>query len=56
MRFEYLTTFVPMDYESADRGVWIFKVELPPREPIVESLTDNPILLSTDLSCLKDGL
>src|SRR5262245_11939397 len=41
MRFEYLTTFVPMDYESADRGVWIFKEELPPREPIVESLTDN---------------
>jgi len=41
MRFEYLTTFVLMDYESADRGVWIFKEELPPREPIVESLTDN---------------
>ena len=41
MRFEYLTTFVPMDYESADIGVWIFKEERPPREPIVESLTDN---------------
>jgi hypothetical protein len=42
MRFEYITTFVPMDYESVERGVWVFKEEQPPREPIVESLTDNP--------------
>jgi hypothetical protein len=31
-----------MDYECADRGVWIFKEELLPHKPIVESLTDNP--------------
>jgi hypothetical protein len=42
MRFEYLTTFVPMDYESEESGNWVFKVKQPPRRPIVESLTDNP--------------
>jgi hypothetical protein len=42
MRFEYLTTFVSVDYESVERGVWVFKEEQPPCEPIVESLTDSP--------------
>lgn len=42
MRFEYMTTFVPMAYESEESGVWIFKEEEPPRKPLVESLTDNP--------------
>jgi hypothetical protein len=42
MRFEYLTTFVSVDYESAERGVWLFKEKQSPCEPIVESLADNP--------------
>jgi hypothetical protein len=31
-----------MDYEDRERGVWIFKEEQPPCEPIVDLLTDNP--------------
>jgi hypothetical protein len=42
MKFEYLTTFVPMAYEIEESGVWVFKEQAPPSEPIVESLTDNP--------------
>jgi hypothetical protein len=42
MRFEYLTTFAPMSYERGESGVWVFKEQRPPREPIVESLTCNP--------------
>ena len=41
MKFEYLTTFVPMSYESEESGVWVFKERYPPRIPIVESLADN---------------
>lgn len=42
MRFEYLTTFVPIYYEIEESGVWVFKEKEPPRKPLVESLTDNP--------------
>ncbi|HKQ90706.1 MAG TPA: DUF4177 domain-containing protein [Blastocatellia bacterium] len=42
MRFEYLTTFVPVVYQSEESGVWVFKAKEPPRRPIIESLTDNP--------------
>ena len=42
MRFEYLTSFVPMSYKSEETGVWVFKERQPPHIPIVESLTDNP--------------
>ena len=42
MRFEYLTTFVPVAYEKEERGAWLFKEVKPPRKPIIESLTDNP--------------
>jgi hypothetical protein len=42
MRFEYLTTFVPVVYQSEERGIWVFKENEPPRNPIIESLTDNP--------------
>jgi hypothetical protein len=42
MRFEYLTTFVPVAYEKEERGAWLFKEVRPPRMPIIESLTDNP--------------
>ena len=42
MRFEYLTTFVPVAYQSVEKRVWVFKETEPPRKPIVESLTDNP--------------
>lgn len=42
MRFEYLTTFVPMSYESEESGGWLFKKERP-HKPIIESLTANPV-------------
>ena len=42
MRFEYLTTFVPVAYEKEESGAWLFKEVRPPRRPIIESLTDNP--------------
>jgi len=42
MKFEYLTTFVPVVYEKEESGAWLFKEVRPPRRPIVESLTDNP--------------
>ena len=42
MRFEYLTTFVPVAYEKEESGRWLFKEVRPPRKPLIESLTDNP--------------
>ncbi len=42
MRFEYHTTFAPVDYHKVESRGWIFKEELPPYQPIIESLTINP--------------
>ena len=42
MRFEYLTTFVPVAYEKDESDRWLFKEIRPPRIPIIESLTANP--------------
>jgi hypothetical protein len=44
MRFEYLTTFVPVFYQEEEGGGWLGigkKISLP-RIPIIESLTGNP--------------
>src|SRR5262245_41611371 len=41
MRFEYLTTFVPVFYQEEDGGGFhLTKISLP-RNPIIESLTGN---------------
>jgi hypothetical protein len=42
MRFEYLTTFVPVAYEKEESGGWFSKEGRAPRKPIIESLTANP--------------
>ncbi len=42
MRFEYLTTFVPVFYQEEKEGHFLMKKISLPRNPIIESLTANP--------------
>jgi hypothetical protein len=42
VKFEYRTTFFPVEYEAEERGVWVFKERKPPNNPDENSLIESP--------------
>jgi hypothetical protein len=42
MKFQYLTTFFPVEYPIVERGRWIFKGSSLPHTPEESSLYANP--------------
>ena len=41
MRFEYSTTYFPVEYESSEKGVWVFKSHALPHQPDETSLIES---------------